>query len=139
MLAALLPVQAGMVRIAESVESLWEQFTEIGRLRVENARLRAQVDVLSREAAALREQAFAAGRLERLLALRDQVAYRSVAARVITRDPSRWFTTLTVDRGGRDGVARNSPVVTPGGGGGRAVGGGASAARGPPLPGSPSP
>src|SRR3972149_4041093 len=56
-LTALLPVQAGMVRIAESVESLWEQFTEIGRLRVENARLRAQVDVLSREAAALRERA----------------------------------------------------------------------------------
>src|SRR3990170_2874918 len=120
-LTALLPVQAGMVRIAESVESLWEQFTEIGRLRVENARLRAQVDVLSREAAALREQAFAAGRLERLLALREQVTYRSVAARVITRDPSRWFTTLTVDQGGRDGVARNSPVVTPDGVVGRVI------------------
>jgi len=120
-LAALLPIQAGMVRIAESAESVWEQFTEIGRLRVENARLRAQVDVRSREAAALREQAASARRLERLLALREQVAYRSLAARVITRDPSRWFTTLTVDRGGRDGVTRNSPVVTPDGVVGRVI------------------
>lgn len=120
-LTALLPVQAGMVRITESGESLWEQFTEIGRLRVENARLRAQVDALSRETAALREQALSAGRLERLLALREQVAYRSVAARVITRDPSRWFATLTVDRGGLDGVARNSPVVTPDGVVGRVI------------------
>jgi len=121
LLTALLPVEAGMVRVAESVESLWEQFTEIGRLRVENARLRAQVDVLSRDASALREQAASAGRLERLLALTEQITYRSVAGRVITRDPSRWFTTLTVNRGGRDGVARNSPVVTPDGVVGRVI------------------
>jgi rod shape-determining protein MreC len=120
-LTALLPVQAGMVRIAESGESLWRQFTEIGRLRVENARLRAQVDALSREAASLREDAAATARLERLLELRDAVAYRSVPSRVITRDPSRWFNTLTVDRGGRDGVTRNSPVVTPDGIVGRVI------------------
>ncbi len=120
-LAALLPVQAGMVRIAESGEALWEQFTEIGRLRVENARLRARVDTLSREAAVLREQALSVRRLERLLVFREQVAYRSVAARVITRDPSRWFTTLTIDRGGRDGVVRNTPVVTPDGVVGRVI------------------
>jgi rod shape-determining protein MreC len=120
-LTVLLPVQAGMVRIAESGESLWQQFTEIGRLRVENARLRAQVDALSLEAAALREQAAAADRLERLLELRDAVAYQSVPGRVITRDPSRWFNTLTVDRGGRHGVVRNSPVVTPDGVVGRVI------------------
>jgi rod shape-determining protein MreC len=120
-LTVLLPVQAGMVRIAESGESLWRQFTEIGRLRVENARLRAQVDALSREAAALREQAAAADRLERLLELSDAVAYQSIPARVITRDPGRWFNTLTVDRGGRHGVVRNSPVVTPDGVVGRVI------------------
>jgi rod shape-determining protein MreC len=120
-LTVLLPVQAGMVRVAESGESLWRQFTEIGDLRVENVRLQAQVDTLSREVAALREQAAAAARLEGLLELRDAVAYRSVPARVITRDPSRWFNTLTVDRGGRDGVTRNSPVVTPAGVVGRVI------------------
>jgi len=120
-LTALLPVQAGMAGIVDSVTTMWEQFTEIGGLRVENAQLRGRVDVLSREAAALHEQAASAGRLERLLALREQIAYRAVAARVITRDPSRWFTTLTVDRGGLDGVARNSPVVTPDGVVGRVI------------------
>jgi len=120
-LTVLLPVQAGMVRVAESVESLWEEFTEIGRLRVENARLRTQVDTLSRETAALREQAASAGRLERLLQLREQIAYRSVAARVISRDPGYWFTTLIVDRGRREGVDRNSPVVTPDGVVGRVI------------------
>lgn len=120
-LTVLLPLEAGMVRITESGGHLWEQFTEIGRLRVENARLQAQVDALTREAAGLREQAAAVDRLERLLELREQVAYRSVPARVITRDPSRWFNTLTVDRGGRDGVMRNSPVITPDGVVGRVI------------------
>jgi len=120
-LTALLPIQAGMVRIAEGGESLWEQFTEIGRMRVENARLRAQVDTLSREAAALREQATSADRLERLLELREKVAYRSVAARVVSRDPGHWFATLVVDRGRREGVDRNSPVVTPDGVVGRVI------------------
>ena len=120
-LTALLPIQAGMVRVAESGESLWEQFTEIGRLRVENARLRAQVDTLSRETAALREQAASADRLERLLELRERVVYRSVTARVISRDPSKWFGTLVVDRGRREGVDRNSPVVTPEGVVGRVI------------------
>lgn len=120
-LTFLLPIQAGMVRIADSAAWLWAQFAEIGRLRVENARLRARVDALARETAALREQAASVPRLERLLALRGAVTYRTVAARVITRDPSRWFTTLTVDRGGRDGVVRNSPVVTPDGVVGRVI------------------
>lgn len=120
-LAVLLPVQAGMARLADGGGALWAQFTEIGRLRVENARLRGRVAALSREVAALREQAAAADRLERLLELRDAVAYRSVPARVITRDPSRWFSTLTVNRGGRDGVVRNSPVVTPDGVVGRVI------------------
>ena len=120
-LTVLLPVQAGMVRLADGIGQVWERFTEIGRLRVENARLRAQVDGLNREVAGLREAAAAAERLERLLQLRAQVNYHGVAARVIGRDPSRWFSTLVIDRGSRDGLARNAPVVTPDGVVGRVI------------------
>lgn len=120
-LTILLPVQAGMVRIADALGGAWQRFTEIGRLRVENARLRGEVEALNREVAALREQAAAAQRLERLLELRAQVSYRGLAARVIGRDPSRWFSTVVIDRGSRDGVRRNAPVVTPDGVVGRVI------------------
>lgn len=120
-LTILLPVQAGMVRIADGISGMWERFTEIGRLRVENARLRAQVEALNREVARLREQATAAQRLERLLDLRAQVSYNGLAGRVIGRDPSRWFSTVVIDRGSRDGVTRNAPVVTPEGVVGRVI------------------
>ncbi|HXF83402.1 MAG TPA: rod shape-determining protein MreC [bacterium] len=121
LLTVLLPVQAGMVRIADGLGGVWGRFTEIGRLRVENTRLRAQVASLNREVAALREQAAAAQRLERLLELRAQVRYHGVAARVIGRDPGRWFSTVLIDRGSRDGIQRNAPVVTPEGVVGRVI------------------
>lgn len=120
-LTVLLPVQAGMVRTADGVQRLWVMYTEIGRLRVENAQLRRQVDGLSREAAALREQALAIARLERLLGFAGQSTSRALAARVIGRDISGWFGTIIIDRGSRDGVRRNAPVVTPDGVVGRVI------------------
>ena len=62
-LTVLLPVQAGMARVADGIGRMWELYTEIGRLRVENRRLKEEVDALAREASALREHALAAQRL----------------------------------------------------------------------------
>lgn len=121
LLTALLPVQSGMARVVDGATGLWERYTEIGRLRVENRQLRTQVDALSQEVAALREQALTAQRLQRLLDLRHQTAFRAVVARVVSRDPSHWFSTLLIDRGGRDGLQRNAPVVTPDGVVGRVI------------------
>jgi len=121
LLTALMPLQAGMFRVADAASGVWDTFAEIGRLRVENARLRTQVENLNREVAELREQASSAERLERLLEFRRQLSYQATAARVIGRDASRWFTTLVVDRGSRDGVRRNAAVVTPDGVVGRVI------------------
>lgn len=121
LLTVLMPLQAGMVRVADAASGVWDTFAEIGRLRVENAQLRTQVENLNREIAELREQASSAERLERLLEFRRELTYRATAARVIGRDASRWFTTLVIDRGSRDGVSRNAPVVTPDGVVGRVI------------------
>src|SRR2546426_1034612 len=107
-LTLLMPVQAGMARIADGVGRMWELYTEIGRLRVENARLRGDVEALSRKMAELREQAAAAQRLERLLELRSQTGYRALAAHVVGRDRCRAFGTLL---GGQGGVFPKGLVV----------------------------
>ena len=44
-----------------------------------------------------------------------------VAARVIARDPSMWFDTVTINRGRSAGINLNMPVVTSGGIVGRVV------------------
>ncbi len=111
-LSVVLPAQVLLSRAADAVSRSWRALNEIGQLRAENARLRAEVERLQRELAQLEEVSAEVQRLRRLVGFRPPASLGTVAARVVSRDPSRWYTTLTVDRGSRDGVARNDPVVT---------------------------
>jgi rod shape-determining protein MreC len=109
---ALAPVVGIVARAGDLVGEGWALLHEIGTLRAENARLAAEVARLKEENARLRPAAEEASRLRSLLALKQSEPFASVAARVIGRDPSHWFSSLLVDRGTRDGVRRNDPVVT---------------------------
>jgi len=60
-------------------------------------------------------------RLRGLLGLKEQVGYASIAARVIARDSSVWFNTVTINRGSSTGIELNMPVVTAGGIVGRVI------------------
>ncbi|MFN2514596.1 MAG: rod shape-determining protein MreC [Pyrinomonadaceae bacterium] len=60
-------------------------------------------------------------RLKNLLNLKEQTGYNQVAARVIARDSSIWFNTITINRGSSNGVGLNMPVVTAGGIVGRVI------------------
>ncbi len=107
----LAPAASGLSRIAGVVDRGWALLAEIGQLRVENRRLTGEVARLREENARLQEDAQAAERLRRLLAFK-QPSYETVSARVIGRDPSHWFNTLLIDRGGEDRIRRNDPAVT---------------------------
>src|SRR4029453_10506575 len=66
----------------------------------------------------------AAGETERLrglLGLNEQIHVTSVPARVIARDPSVWFNTITINRCSRSGIEKNMPVVGAGGIVGRVI------------------
>ncbi len=110
--AALTPAAAALSRVGDALAHSWSLLREIGTLRTENARLAADVARLREENARLRPAAQENARLRALLAFKQQQPFRTVAARVIGRDPSRWFSTVLVDRGAAEGVARNDPVVT---------------------------
>ena len=60
-------------------------------------------------------------RLQGLLALKAEPGPKKVFARVIARDASVWFNTITINCGSAVGVALNMPVITPGGIVGRVV------------------
>jgi rod shape-determining protein MreC len=62
-----------------------------------------QGDEAVRENARLRDQ----------LGIIRQYPWKPKPARVVARDPANWWKTLKIDRGSRDGIVTNAPVVTP--------------------------
>jgi len=113
-LSVLAPVQEGANRALKPIRDLGGWFGDTldakkqrDRLEKENRALRREV--IGKEAA-LRDNA----ELRRIVGLDREVgvdAYQPVSARVIGRNPTLWYATLTVDKGSSAGVHLNDPVI----------------------------
>lgn len=78
----------------------------------ENARLRREVLRLRRENSLLREAAAENSRLRKALDLRETSQFSMISAEVISRKPSSWFDTATLDRGRRAGILKGAAVIS---------------------------
>jgi rod shape-determining protein MreC len=87
----------------------------------ENEQLKDQVNNLQLELRNAREAARETERLQGLLDLKEKAGYDTVVARVIARDPSAWFNTITIGKGSSAGIELNMPVVNGNGIVGRVV------------------
>lgn len=77
-------------------------------LRHENAEMRVQ---LQRQAEFERENE----RLRAMLGFQKRIPWKLKAAHVIARDPANWWRNVQIDRGKRDGLRADLPVLTPDG------------------------
>lgn len=50
--------------------------------------------------------------LRRLLKLKEEVLYDTVACEVIGRDPQKLFDVIIINKGSKDGIKENMPVIT---------------------------
>ncbi len=98
-----------------SVQQVWHDYVDLRNMREENQQLKGEVAVLKRRLDQLQEQALETQRLQRLLVLRDSTAPQFLTARVVGKDATNWFRTIVIDRGSRDGLRRNLPVLAPDG------------------------
>lgn len=110
--AVLAPPAVALAKVSGVFADAWGFISEIGTLRTKNQRLSAEVARLREENARLRPDAQENTRLRALLGFKQQLPYRSLAARIVGRDPSQWFSTVLVDRGASEGVVRDDPVIT---------------------------
>jgi rod shape-determining protein MreC len=88
---------------------------------VENDRLKQQLSQAQLELKNSHQTWVENERLKGLLNLKEKTGYDQVAARVIARDSSIWFNTITINRGSASGITLNMPVVTAGGIVGRVI------------------
>lgn len=78
---------------------------EYHRLLLENKKLQAENDLLR----GLEEENI---KLRATLDYRDRSAFRLLPATIITRDHSAWWNTIKINRGSKDGVTPDMPVIT---------------------------
>ncbi|MCP9496614.1 MAG: rod shape-determining protein MreC [Pyrinomonadaceae bacterium MAG19_C2-C3] len=114
-------VQRPVSSVGSAGKGLFESVWNFRQAAAENERLRLEVTRLEMEA---REGEFARSENERLrglLDLREQAGFETIMARVIARDPTGWFDSVTINRGSLAGIEKGMPVVTPTGIVGRIV------------------
>jgi rod shape-determining protein MreC len=121
LLAALSPPVTVTALAVQGVRDVWTGYIDLRTVRQENQQLRGEVAILKRRIDQLAEQSLETQRLQRLLALREASPSTLITARVIGKDATNWFKTALLDRGSRDGIRRNLPVITPDGLVGRVV------------------
>ena len=115
------PVQTATSWVSGTVGGFATQVVNIGSTATENERLTRQLAETELELRKAREATAENEHLRELLNLKEKTGYEQIAARVIARDGSVWFNTVTINRGSSSGVTLNMPVVTTGGIVGRVI------------------
>jgi rod shape-determining protein MreC len=111
------PIQTVADRALKPARDLVDWFDQTFEARGENERLKAELEEARRLAVAgevaLQENA----QLRKLAGLNGDPAlasspYEPVTGRVITRSPTIWYSTVTIDVGSSDGVEVEDPVLS---------------------------
>jgi rod shape-determining protein MreC len=119
--AAASPFQSVSSKAGGAGSTLISQIVNFRKTAAENEQLKQRLSQTELQLQNARQAAEENERLRGLLNLKEQTGYESVVGRVIARDSSVWFNTITINRGSSSGIALNMPVITVGGIVGRVV------------------
>jgi len=115
------PLQNASSKATGATSGFFQQMWNFRSIAKENEQLKERLAQVETELHIARQSTAENERLKALLLLNEKTDIKSVPARVIARDPSVWFNTITINRGSSSGVQLNMPVVTAGGIVGRVI------------------
>jgi rod shape-determining protein MreC len=97
------------------IRGLWTNYIDLIHVRQQNKSLLQQLGSLRLEEASMAEDARQAQRLQALLGFQEKYIYKTVAAQVIGTSGTEQSHVLFIDKGAKDGIAADMPVITPDG------------------------
>ncbi len=97
--------------VTSGAENLVKHYLWLRNVRGENQALKEQLAAVEQKVTDYREAYVENMRLRRLLDFKATIQVDTVAAQVVLHDLTGWFQTLIVDKGFRDGIAPDMPVV----------------------------
>jgi rod shape-determining protein MreC len=112
---AFAPIESGATRALKPVRDFFGWAGDTIDAKDQNKELKEEVERLRSELADAQTSRRDARQLRGLVGLHRQEGFprgtRPVAARVIARSPTVWFSSLKIDKGSGDGIRLNQPVI----------------------------
>jgi rod shape-determining protein MreC len=97
------------------IRGVWMNYFDLIHVRQQNKALQEQLDSLRLQEASLAEDARQGQRLQALLGFQEKYIYKTIAAQVIGTSGTEQSYVLFIDKGAKDGIAADMPVITPDG------------------------
>src|SRR5688572_18498080 len=101
------PLQSASSKASGATSGFFEQIWNFRSTAQQNEQLKERLIQVEQELNLARQAAVENERLKALLKLKEQMQIQLIPARVIARDASAWFNTITINRGTSSGVAVN--------------------------------
>jgi len=108
------PIQDGASRALKPVRDLFGWFGDTLDAKGERDKLRQELEQTRREAIANAAAAREVEQLRKLVGLDRELGVDQmdpVSARVITRSPTLWYSTVSINKGTSDGIRVDQPVI----------------------------
>ena len=109
----LAPVQDFFAGAGQGIQSFFDSVFYHQEIKAENARLRERFAHYQEKILMVEELQQENQRLREMLDFQESEEMEKVPAKVVSRDPSQWFNTMTLNRGIRDGIEKEMPVISP--------------------------
>ena len=106
------PMQEGINNAGSWLSSRANDFKSLGEVLAENKELKSQIDDLTTQLNKTKLEQYDLDNYRQLLDLDDQYAdFDKIAAHVIAMDGTNWFSTFTIDKGSKQGIAKGMNVL----------------------------
>jgi rod shape-determining protein MreC len=109
------PFERLLIYAGENCRGVWNNYIDLRTVRRENLRLKAESGQMRLDRAREQEDARQARRIQALLAFKQQWIDTTVAAQVIGTSGTESSRLLYIDKGAKDGIKADMPVITPDG------------------------
>jgi rod shape-determining protein MreC len=107
------PLQSVISFMAEKIGGVFEYFRDVKVTKAENEELLRRITELEKENRELERLERENKELRDALNFLDQMeSFEPIGCTIIAKDPGNWFEVFTINRGSKDGIEINSPVVT---------------------------
>ncbi len=113
--ALVAPPEKALHGVGSGTRGFWDNYIDLRSTREENQRLLAENNRLHLEQAGLMEDARQGQRLQSLLSFKEQYVYQTAPAEVIGTAGTDQSRILYINKGSRDGLKPDMPVITPDG------------------------